>query len=252
MNSHSLRPNRHPHLPDWNVTCISLVGLVHTGQPESIFGVIISPEMGAELVAKLEYELHKLPERTLVGLDFKGIASMGTQFWSKLGPSLVDRVMKGEFGPDKRLIFLIDDDSWLADDLQWAFEFAASGAKEVNRAVLVPALERGYCGVLAPIYEESLELVNRYGSMSTLELYAQLQRRYKLAPAHADRCLAVLSQIGLLYRESGKIRSESAYDLNARGYALSIPEELISNGTRQNGRDLSGKTEKLSSTNYPK
>lgn len=217
----------HPHIPGWLITRITLMNMLKVSEDSSIFGAIVTQELDKAVTSTLGDAIRSLPEHTLIGLDFAGIASMETRLWAQIGPQLVERVLSGAYGENKRLIYLIGDQTWLINDLQWSFEHASASDRDGNRAVLVPASPRGFCGVLAPIYSEALALVNAHGSLSSFDLYNQLQRRYKLAPAHADHCLSYLAQLGLLYRHSTISRPEFSYDLNSRGYALSLTEHEI-------------------------
>jgi hypothetical protein len=209
------------------MTSISLMKLLKVNEENSIFGAIVTQELDKAVTSTLGDAIRRLPERVLIGLDFAGIASMETKLWAQIGPQLVERVLSGVYGENKRLIYLIGEQTWLINDLQWSFEHANKGGREENRAVLVPASPRGFCGVLAPIYCEALALVNELSEISSFDIYNQLQRRYKLAPAHADQCLAYLAQLGLLYRHSTISRPGFTYDLNSKGIALSVPEDKI-------------------------
>jgi len=221
----------HPYLPGWKLARLSIPELMQQNPADSIFGVLVSREQGQSLIWALEDEIGQLPERTLIGIDLAGVSSMDIETWQNIGPNLCERITLGELGYDKRLEYLVGESSWLANDLQWAFERAANNDpnKTSNKAAIVPATEKGYCGLLAPIYADALEMVNMHGSLSSLELYSRLQRHYNLAPAHADRCMFVLNQLGLLYRYSAISRPEFSYDLGARGYALNVPEEAFRN-----------------------
>ncbi len=245
----------HPTLKGWSLAWLPLLPLVRhvgTGHRQSLVGVIVT---GGQTQMQLEHQknrpglaktiveqIEKLPDQTLVGIDFSGIANMDPGLWQALGPNLTDYVVSGKAGRAKRLLFMLGEHNWLANDLQWAFESAARtrlraqpGAAHPNLAVLAPAAEHGYCGVLAPIYAETLELVNAAGSISSLELYQHLQRRYRLAPAHADQCLALLSQQGLLHRfSSTRTDGTITYDLNAKGYSLTVSEQTL----REKGLEL--------------
>ncbi|MEI7556236.1 hypothetical protein [Candidatus Chlorohelix sp.] len=220
---------RHPSLPGWSIACIPLLELINTDTNPSFFGASVSGIQAQKICSILEKTIARMPYRTLIALDLKGIANMEASTWEYLGPQLLGRVLAGEFGAEKRLVYLVGDEHWLADDLQWAFEriFEKSKSKAYNCAALVPNARQSYCGILVPIYAEALNLLNKYGNLSTLELYSLLRRRYSIAPAHADRCLAALSKLGLIYRQSSFDRIQSPYDLNARGYALTMTEDEI-------------------------
>jgi hypothetical protein len=222
----------HPHIPGWFMTRISLMKVLKVSEGNSIFGAIVTQELDKSVTSTLGDAIRSMPEHILIGLDFAGIASMETRLWSQIGPQLVERVLSGVYGENKRLIYLIGEQTWLINDLQWSFEHASANGNDGNRAVLVPAASRGYCGVLAPIYSEALALVNEFGEISSFELYNQLQRRYKLAPAHADHCLSYLAQLGLAHRYSTISRPEYSYDLNSRGFALSATEHQILHAER--------------------
>lgn len=227
----------HPNLKGWNIAWLPLLSLVEALQIQrrvTLVGTILNSQghIGQSMLASAVEEIitSDVPAQTLVGLDFSGIASMDKKLWEELGPQLARRVLKDELGQSRRLLYMVGENSWLANDLQWGFEQSARATNSENLAVLAPGTGQGFCGELAPVYAEALALVNRSGSLSSLELYQHLQRRYRLAPAHADQCLAFLSQLGLLYRHSASFnsgRSSICYDLNARGYALSLPEKTI-------------------------
>lgn len=235
----------HPHLSGWNMAWLPVLPLVkssRTGYRQSLVGLLltgIQTEVQSvnkpSLVRLIADQIELLPEQTLLGLDLSGIANMDGGLWHSLGPGLSEHVINGKLGKAKRLLYMLGENTWLANDLQFAFENIARArfraqpnAAHPNLAVLTPGIEQGYCGVLAPIYADTLQLVNQRGSLSSLELYQLLQRRYRLAPAHADQCLALLAQLGLVHRHSS-IRQDGVitYDLNAKGYALNVSEELM-------------------------
>ncbi len=231
----------HPHLADWKIAWLPVADLVENrqiGHRNSLVGVIVTGEHAQDkpgLAREITHLIKDLPSRTLIGLDFSGIANMDSSLWQALGPGLVEHTLSGKLGADKRLLYMIDENNWLATDLQCAFEGVARARFQAqpagphpNLAALAPGIEEGFCGVLAPLYAEALNLVNHYGSLNSLELYHHLQRRYRLAPAHADQCMALLAHLGLLHRHSAA-RSDGVitYDLNAKGYSLSIPEKTI-------------------------
>ena len=214
---------QHPHIPGWT---ISLLSLLEVSGNRGLHDVDISRERGAEVGQAVYAAVDRMPSRSVIGLDLRGISLMPSFLWRQLGPLLHSRVLEGALGADKRLIYLTDGDEELLRNLRWAFLDASKEAsnragKLVDRAALVPAAPNSYCGILRPPYEEVFTLVNQKGSITNEEVVEEVGR-YTFN--NANNYLTGLAELGLIYRQ---ITPRPTGGYASRAYSLRVPEEVF-------------------------
>jgi hypothetical protein len=215
---------QHPTLPEWGLASLRLNRLAgHAAEANIDISRREAPEIGQAVYRTITQASSHL----LIGLDLRGVQLMPSFLWRHIGPLLYNRLLNGELGADKRLLYLTNGDEELVRNLQWAFLDASQEAyhragKQSDRAALVPAAPKGYCGVLRRPYEEAFTLVHQHQSLSNEELADQVQRRY--SPTNANNYLTALADLGLVYRQVAP-RSSGGYA--SRAYALNVPEEVF-------------------------
>lgn len=216
----------HPYLLNWGLGRISLVRLAQP--PHDDAGIYVPREQAPDVSQRVYDILQAAPPRVVVGVDLRGIALMPSLLWRQLGPLLQARTLDGEFGSDKRLLYLTGGDDELLRMLTWAFRDASQDAssrgagKRVDRAALTPAAESGYCGVLRDPYAEVLQFVNSRGVASNEDVHVHVDGRYSLN--NANNYLTALADLGLIFR---RLMPREGGGYASLAYALTVPEEVM-------------------------
>jgi hypothetical protein len=220
----------HPYIPGWTVTLLSILALAgHKGAHY----IDIPREKGEDVGRDVYSAVEQMPARTVVGLDLRGISLMPSFLWRQLGPLLHSRVIENGLGTDKRILYLTGGDDELLRNLRWAFLDASkeastrAGGKLVDKAALVPAAPRGYCGVLRQPYVEVLDLVIKNGSITNEEVVEETGRRYTFN--NANNYLTGLAELGLIYRQ---VTPRPSGGYASRAYSVSVSEEAIDDAFR--------------------
>lgn len=216
---------RHPHIPGWGLGKLPVIKLI-PGQPTPPVNISrsVAPSVGQAVYAQVENASEKL----VISIDFRGILEMPCSLWHKLGSMLHSQVLSGSLGADKRLIYVTGGDKEHLQTLQWVFGGAATaaaqkaGKRAEDRAAIVPATPKGYCGKLRRAYEEVFTLANEHHSLSNEELVSLVEHRYTFN--NANNYLTALADLGLVYRQ---VIPRSSGGYASRAYAISVPEEVV-------------------------
>jgi hypothetical protein len=217
----------HPRLPGW---CLGLLPIIKLANGNSTHSPVDVSRESAPAIARAVYTaIERAPSKMLIGIDLQEISLMPSFLWRQLGPLLHGQVIEGALGLDKRIVYLTRGDEEAIRNLQWAFldssrEAFTRTSKLMDRAAIVPAAPKGYCGVLRLPYEEVFILINRQGALSNEELVELVNRRYSLN--NANNYLTALADLGLVYRQ---IVPRDTGGYASRTYALSVPEEVMNN-----------------------
>lgn len=215
----------HPWVPGWGLARVPIARL--TERPVEAGELYISREEGPDLGRRASAIVANAPQRVLLGIDLRGVSQMPSFLWRQLGPLLQGRTLQGEFGPEKRILYVTGGDEETLRMLTWAYRDVADAAsqsagKRVDRAALAPASERGYCGVLREPYAEVLQFVNARGTATNEDVSTHVEGRYSLN--NANNYLTALAELGLIYR---RVAPRGAGGYASIAYALSVPEEVM-------------------------
>jgi hypothetical protein len=217
----------HPLVPDWE---LGLLPIKHLADGRSEQALIDVSRDEAPKLGQAVYDvIQKAPSQMLIGIDLRNISLMPSFLWRQLGPLLQTQVLLGALGSEKRILYITGGDEETLRNLQWAFRDAAMEASQLagklmlhDRAALVPAASKGYCGVLRSAYEEVFLLVNKHAALSNEDLVNLVAGRY--SPNNANNYLTGLAELGLIYRQKSP-RTTGGYA--SRAYGLSVSEEVM-------------------------